>query len=256
MKPLPERTLPRLNKALRGLIAFALLALSHTLWADDFQNGLKAYESGDFTAAAQSFEKAAGTGETAAARHNLALSAYQSGQPAEAVWQLERALRIEPRNKEYRFKLGALRQQLGLPPGPPSWPEAAASTLPAPQWAWLSTLALWTALAAWILPAACKHKPGLGLRAARILGLCLFAAAIPALEFHRRAESNGIVTSMQSIELRAAPADAAPQTGLARPGERVRILDSHGDFHRVRTEGAASGWLTREAFRRIRLGDA
>lgn len=250
--------IPNLRSIQSACVVFALTQclLPFPAWTDDFQDGLKAYETGNYDAASESFEKTAHLNETAAARHNLALSAYQSGQLANAVWQLERALRIEPHNKEYRFKLSSLRQQIGLPHGQPSWPNVAANTLSVPQWGGLATIALWGGLAAWVFPLALRHKPGLGLKAVRILSLLFLAATVPALEFHRRAANEGVIISEQSVELRAAPANAAPQTGLARPGERIRILDSHGDFDKIRTEGAASGWLPKEAFRRIRLGDA
>jgi tetratricopeptide (TPR) repeat protein len=225
------------------IMALALLFFSPSIQADDFKKGLRAYEEGRYEAAAQSFEKILELGETAAVRHNLALSAYQSDLPAEAIWQLERALRIEPTNKEYQFKLGALRQQLGLSSGQPTWIESAARSLRAKQWGWLAAITLWGSFALWVIPFSLKIKPVLSIKIIRFLCLLVLGVSLPALEFLRQAGKNSILISEQAIELRAAPAQAAPETGLARSGERIRILESHEDYFKVETESEARGWI-------------
>ncbi|PDH28644.1 MAG: hypothetical protein CNE95_06220 [Puniceicoccaceae bacterium MED-G30] len=241
---------------IRMLAVLAFLSLQGLAQAENFQNGIKAYEEGKFDAAIRFFEQSGNEKETAALRHNLALSFYQNGQPAEAIWQLERALHIEPRNKEYQFKHSALRQQLGLTPGEPTLLETAATLLSPAQWAWLATAAFWSGLAIWILQLTCKKKSTLGSKAVQILCLLLLVCALPALEHYRVGARKAVLISPDSVELRAAPAEAAPQTGLARPGERLRILDNHGDYAEVETEGAASGWIPKNTFRNTWIGDA
>ena len=170
--------------AILRVIALALVILSPSIGADEFQAGLRAYEEGNYEAAVEAFNQAVEVKETAAARHNLALSAYQSDLPAEAVWQLERALRIEPANKEYQFKLSALRQQLGLSSGQRTWLEKAAYAMRAKQWGWLGTISLWGGVALWIVPICLKAQPARSVKALRFLCLLVLALTVPALEFH------------------------------------------------------------------------
>ena len=245
-----QRFLPKQAAILR-VAGLALLLFSSLIQADDFQAGLKAYEEGRYDVATQSFEKALELGETAAIRHNLALCAYQSDLSAEAVWQLERALRIEPTNKEYQFKLGALRQQLGLSSGQATWIEAAARALRAKQWGWLATIAFWGSFALWVIPLSLKVRPTLITKVIRFLSLLILAVALPALEFHRQSSQDSILISEQAVELRAAPAQAAPQTGLARSGERIRILESHQDYRKVETESEALGWIPSKVLKNL-----
>ena len=89
-------------------------ALLSPIQADDFQSGLDAYHESKYVEATAAFDRSLESSESAATHHNLALSLYQQGQAVAAVWQLERALRLAPLNKTYIFKLGALRQMLGL----------------------------------------------------------------------------------------------------------------------------------------------
>ncbi|MGC6456249.1 MAG: SH3 domain-containing protein [Coraliomargaritaceae bacterium] len=235
----------------RRIIILALLILSQSIQADDFKAGLQAYELGNYKAATESFRKAVAIEETAAARHNLALSAYQSDLPAEAVWQLERALRIEPNNKEYQFKLSALRQQLGLSSGQRTSLETAAYALRVEQWGWLGTVLLWGGFALWLFPLCLKIQPSRLIKTLRFLCLMILAGILAALEFHRKASKESILISEQASELRAAPAQAAPQTGLARSGERIHILDRHHDYCKVETESEATGWLPSEVLKSL-----
>ena len=55
--------------------------------------------------------------------------------------------------------------------------------------------------------------------------------------------------SSENTVLHAAPATAAPEGGFARSGERVRVLDQHNNFYQIETEGAATGWISKDNFR-------
>ena len=53
-----------------------------------FQAGIEAYENGHHATAKAHFLTALETNETAAARHNLGLTEFQLGHPAEAIRQI------------------------------------------------------------------------------------------------------------------------------------------------------------------------
>ncbi|MGC6424912.1 MAG: SH3 domain-containing protein [Lentimonas sp.] len=237
-------------KPLIKIFSFFLLTLtlSH---ADSFELGIKAYENGEYETAIEQFTKAAASNETAAVRHNLALSYYQIGQAAEAAWQIERALRIAPLKSEYHFKLSALRQQLGLFENEPSWHVLAAQFLRPEAWIIVAGVSFWLCLAAWILPRLGGIPTNMGISAVRLIGLLALLTALPALWQNHRLAQNGIVISSDASELHAAPASAAPASGTARAGERARIIDEHENFYKVETEAHVVGWISKDEFRNL-----
>lgn len=233
------------------LSVILLICVPSGIRANPFQKGLDAYEAGQYPKATSYFEDDLETLETATGRHNLALCAYQSERPAEAVWQLERAMRIDPFNSEYRFKLNTIREQIGLLPHHSPWYGLILQALSPMQWSLIACISLWGSLAGWIYPSILKRKVGLSLKSCRGLCIACLILAVPALHSSRYDTNMGTLIAEQSIDLRAAPAKAAPPTGLARPGENARILDTHKDYHKIRTESGAIGWVPDRAFRRL-----
>lgn len=239
---------------MRHLILFFLSGAS-ALADDAFQQGIEAYHNSEYATAANTFEKTVAANETAAAHHNLALALYQVGKPGEAVWHLERALRLEAGNEAYHFKLGALRQQLGLGTTKPEWYELASRGLSQQSWIILLAVSFWLTLAACCLPKADGCRVSLQIKALRILGLTGLALAGSALYLNRDLATRGIVLGDKQITLHAAPASAAPQIGLARPGERGQLVDQYGDYLEIETEGGARGWIEASHYRLIQSKD-
>ncbi|HKK18188.1 MAG TPA: hypothetical protein VJ952_05855 [Opitutales bacterium] len=235
---------------IRAILLF-ILSAAVAFAGDAFQKGIEAYHDSEYAAASNAFQEAIAAEETAAAHHNLALALYREGKVSESVWQLERAILLEPKNEQYYFKLGALRQQLGLPSSRPDWHEIAGKALSQQDWIILLSVCFWLTLAAVGLPRLSGFRVSLQVRAARTLGLIGFIVAAAALYQNRHLPRQGIVLGETQVTLHAAPASAAPQVGLARPGERGQKVDQHGDYIEIETEGGASGWLQKEQYRLI-----
>ena len=229
------------------LIAICIPALH----ADSFQSGIEAYQTGEYATAKTHFSAAVEANETAAARHNLALSHVQLDAPAEAVWQLERAQLLAPFNSEYRYKLAALRQQLGLAPGTPPWYALATEVLPSRKWLMLACISFWVLLAACLLPRRSGRPASIRIKALRTVCVLALFAALPSFALNRVRLQSGTVIASEMASLHTAPAAAAPQSGSARPGERGRIVDQHNDFYAIETEGQVSGWIAKQAFRAL-----
>ncbi len=245
---LPART--RQSSSLpRHLLSISIFIISLTaLQASDFQSGIESYQNSEYTEAASAFQSTLASEPSAAAHHNLALSYYQLGEPARATWQLERAVRLDPLNESYLFKLGALRQQLGLYELPAEWWQSAARLLPQGTWIWIASLSGWVLLAAIVLPKISgKHRP-IALKllvGLTVVSILLSSAALTILTTQ---QADGVVVSEEATALHHAPASAAPEAGLARPGERARIIDAHGDFLKIETEAQITGWISKDAF--------
>ena len=226
-------------------------ALLSPIQADDFQSGLDAYHESKYAEATAAFDRSLESSESAATHHNLALSLYQQGQPTAAVWQLERALRLAPLNKTYIFKLGALRQMIGLYDTPTTWWRSAANMLTKSAWIWIACTCFWIWIAVLALPLIGGFQRPIFLKlSSSIAAVCLFLAAT-ALTIQISQQPSGIVISNEAIDLHHAPASAAPEAGVARPGERAYIIDQHNDFLKVETEAEITGWIQVDAFRKL-----
>ena len=74
----------------------------------EFQDGVAAYNAGNFAAAASKFETAIAQAPTVAPLHvNLALAYFQLKRPAEAVASLEKAAALAPDDATIQYQLGS-----------------------------------------------------------------------------------------------------------------------------------------------------
>lgn len=250
-RPIAAKYLRLRKLAAAALYALLMLTLGSSLHADAFSDGLEAYEQGEYPAALEYFGTSIAEKETAAARHNLALTYFQLGQPAQAAWQIERSLRLDPINTEYRYKLGALRQQLGLFDNEPEWHEIGALALTSTVWVVIATLSFWILLASVLLPCIYGSSSGIGIKIIRLITVIALILALPAIWLNYRLLQTGIIVSQEPSSLHTAPASAAPENGTVRPAERAHIIDRHNNFYQVKTESGATGWISNQAFRPI-----
>jgi len=219
--------------------------------ANDFEDGLEAYHASKYAESAAAFERSLENSESAAAHHNLALSLFQQGKPAEAVWQLERAVRLAPTNQSYLYKLGALRQQLGLYKLPTTWWQSAASLLSQRTWIWIACAGFWILVAAILLPRIGGFRRPIVLKLSISFTAIALALSSAALFIRHTQQASGVIVSNEAVALHYAPASAAPEAGVARPGERARILDQHNQFLKIKTEADITGWIDAKAFREL-----
>ena len=232
-----------------ALLLLAVFALP--LQADDFSAGLEAYEAGQYAEATESFQRSLEQEETAAVRHNLALSRFQQGHPAEAIWQLERALQLQPFNQDYLFKLGALRQQMGLYQPSRPWWLSAAQLLSFGAWVWLASLSFWVVIAALGGPRITGRRPRLATSLAAGLSALLLLLSLTAIILQKSNEVTGTILAEAPTPLRHAPASAAPAAGQARPGERARQIDQYQNFLQIKTEAGITGWIQADALKQL-----
>ncbi|MGZ0707222.1 hypothetical protein ACWPKO_02665 [Coraliomargarita sp. W4R53] len=233
------------------LYLLAILASIAPAHADDFADGLEAYHESKYAESAAAFERSLAQNESAAAHHNLALSLFQQSKPAEAVWQLERAVRLAPTNQSYLYKLGALRQQLGLYKLPTTWWQSAANVLSQRTWIWIVSTCFWIIAAAIALPRMGGFRRTIIIKLSISFATIVLALGSAALIIRCTQQASGVIIASEPATLHHAPASAAPEAGIARPGERARILDQHNQFLKVETEANITGWIHKEAFREL-----
>ncbi len=231
-----------------GVVALAFTANGLTA-ENPFQSGIEAYEQGDYKTAKTEFTLAVNTNETPAARHNLGLALFQLDKPAQAVWQLERALILNPFNKDYRKKRNLVREQLGLTGDPTEWYDSLSQLVSISAWLMIATVSLWLLVGVFILPVLNDKSAGIRVQLLRCFSLLTLTLSLIAIGLNLQTHKTGIILSEETASLHAAPANAAPESGFARPGERAHVLDQHNNFYKIKTEGSATGWISEDDFR-------
>ena len=226
-------------------VAFAIEKTEPSL----FQAGIKAYEQSDYAAAKHKFIIALETNETAAARHNLGLTELQLKNPAEAIWQLERALLLDPSNQNYRKKLSLVREQLGLVASTRKWHQFFSQVVSFNVWMIIATISFWLLIVTLLLPCANGKSASGHMKKLRFFSSATLTLSLIAIWLTLDALKSGTVLSTKNVSLHTAPATAAPESGFARPGERARVLDRHNNFYQITTEGSATGWIAKDNFR-------
>ena len=236
------------------ILATFLIAVTVAFAVDDaepspFQAGIEAYDQGDYETAKLKFIAALEMNETAAAHHNLGLTELQLERPAEAVWQLERALLMDPFNQGYHEKLNLVRKQLGLATGERQWRLLLSQLVSLNTWKITATISFWLLVAAMILPKLSEQIAGNHIKLLQLFSALTLALSLTAMWVNSTHLKTGIVLSAENTPLHAAPATAAPESGFARAGERARVLDRYNNFYQIRTEGYATGWISKNDFR-------
>ena len=237
-------------------ISAELTLFSTALNADSFLQGITAYESENYELALSKFKAAVKDSPSAAAYHNLGLTYLKLNKLPDAIWQIETALRLDPYNDQYAFKLTTLREQrLGIYGEPVPKYLKFARLLQINQWIVTCTISAWIVLAVILMPKFTGYSSGAVLKLLLILSCATLPVGITAIIINSRAQAGGIIMAEKPIELRSAPASAAPQIGNARPAERAQIIDYHNEYIKVKTEGRATGWIPRKAFRSLQTSN-
>jgi hypothetical protein len=198
-----------------------------------FARGVDAYQHHQFVAAERDFADITRRVPRAAdAWANYGTAAFVAADTAGAALGWQRALRLEPLASDARDRLELLGAASGT---------GAVPTIPPTPLALLAA-ALW--LAGW---GALAWRTG-GRRPVRVWSLAtlaLGAAAILATvsaSIDSRLAARDLVVVSHDAELHDLPALGSDHTATVRTGEVARVMDRHGPWARIATDGGRLGW--------------
>lgn len=201
-----------------------------------FTEGHTAYVGRDYLRSRDAFLRAARAApRDPATWANLGTAAWQAGDTASAVLGWQRALRLDPLDRELRALLHRVR-------APQHRGDARVWPVPPLPVAALAFL-LWAA--AWIALARRAGRERLSRSAFAVLlpGAMLAAFALAA---ESRLRAQDLVVLGASVPLRSLPALGAEPGAMPLVGEVARVQERRGVWLRIELEAGRNGWYPAE----------
>lgn len=250
------------------LLAGLLGLLARMAWSatpeQRFAQALDAYTQGDFAAAATTWQALVDEGHSSTELvYNLGNAYFRLGDAGRAVLGWERALWLDPRQRDARANLEVIRPRLA---------DQVEAPLRLPLWNWLDGLlvALPSTLLAWITVLACLGAGAVGawsmLRPDRSLPaagrLLLFMALLPGVlglsllllqDWRLGAQARAVVLDAK-VEVRAAPSPGAVAQFDLHSGTVVEVLRSgEQGWLEVALPDGRSGWTQARGVEAVQL---
>ncbi len=200
-----------------------------------FDDGVRAYERGDYAVAHRTFSRVTARAPRAAdAWANVGTAAWALGDTAHAVRGWQRGLRLDPYDVESRERLDVVRESLI---GTPAYVAPISGSAGA-----LAGLALWCA--AWLAFAiqAARRTPHIRAMAGGTLVLAL-VLLVTAVELEDRAAVRGLGVIRHARPLLEAPSTDRPAASSAASGEVGTLGAREGSWVWIVLDGTRAGWV-------------
>lgn len=239
----------RKSSALSFLVVlFCLCARANgaTTAEQQFQAGLQAWRSEDFSRAAEAFQESAAAEPAAGTYEDLGDAEWQRGRTGRAILAWERALWLSPSDAGARNNLQFARNFGQIEAPELTWYEVVSTWMPSGCWALLTTIGLWLLADMLALPGILRRRRAGWPQSFAAIGLTLLLLTLPAhLGWHTRARIGFVLEP--NTPLRLTPTETAQEITRVGAGEPGRFERQFGNYYYVRFHGTG-GWLTREEF--------
>ncbi len=211
------------------------------------------YERGDFERAAEDYQRILDYGvENEIVHYNLGNAHFKGGRLGEAILSYERALRLDPRDREasdnlaYAVSLTVDRVQMPEP----SFPRRALSwlidTTSPREDAWLVLVAAFLLGAtgtAWILaPSRAPRRAPLYLGAV-LLAMAMWSGGNLALAEWRGASSRQAVILAEKVDVLSGPSGGNISLFTVHEGLRVQIRNVREGWAQILLPNGLNGWV-------------
>ena len=214
-----------------------------------FEKGNALFKEGKFDEAEKAYELALTQGDTASIRFNLARTLEALGDPAGAMLEWERALRIDPDHGASLQALDDARRATGAVVPPKRWGSGLRSAKTMGLELWVFAGGVWLCVCAWWL-GALKRRPKLLAALAATSGFFI-ATLGAAWKYDAMLEADAALVRERRVTVRGAPADPARSLGELPAGSRVRILNESAGWVQCSIPELGNGWLPVKSVERI-----
>ncbi|MSU57199.1 MAG: hypothetical protein EXS35_03285 [Pedosphaera sp.] len=238
----------------RGAIFFLLASLTMLCAAandaptgdESFREGVAAFNSGDFSKAAQTFRASSEQHPSSGALLDLGLAEWRRGRAGPAVQAWEQVLWLDPFNGAARNNLRYARQFAEMSDPELTWNEAASTWLPTNGWAWIAGGSLWLAVALVWLPGLLRWRRAGWQQALAAASLGIFLLSLPAhVGIVTRAKIGFVLE--RKVALRLTPTEESETVATLPAGEPARKVGERGEYFLIRA-AQGLGWVERKQF--------
>jgi len=221
-------------------VVIALLAAMQAPATGSFERGVELHRNGQFNAATREFESViAADSQDVAAWSNLGNAYYRAGERGRAVWAWARAARETPRDGDITRNLQAVGAVEVLRT------RAPLSVRPV-EWYLLAAIGWWVAIGV-VIAAVLRRR-------AALLSWALPAIVVAVIALSVGSVSDGrsyAVALQDQTPLYGDPTIHSPVVRNIQGGAGLDVLETRGDWLRVRTVTQAEGWVENDAVGRL-----
>ncbi len=241
------------------LLLFTLYTLHCTpLLAQDFDAANAAYAEGRYDDAATIYEALLAEAPDAVLYYNLGNAQFKRGELAQAILNYERALRLQPNNKDAQYNLAfaqsritdnIVEQDFFLS----AWARTVRNQLRESTWTILSICLFILALVGLLL-FLLGREPWLRKTAFHIAWIALLfslIAGLNALSLHKRDTlRNEAIITQGVVNAKSSPDRSGTDLFTIHEGTKVIIRETLGEWMNIRV-GGNEGWIRSQNLERI-----
>ncbi len=230
---------------------------------EHFERGNQLYQKEQYAAAAKSYEAELAKGVHSAGLYfNLANAYYKMDKVAPAVFYYEKALLLEPNDRDIRVNLGYAHKM--MIDEVKELPRAGFARLlhdftglfHYDTWGWiavgLSFLVL-ALFAGYYLSPVALHKRIYFFSMLGALFLVVCAAVSGIYEKERLASERPAIIFEPIITIKGEPRPSSPDVITLHEGSKVYVLEELGEWKKVLLPDGNDGWIKSSAIREIKL---
>ncbi len=241
------------SRSIRPLLLVALLGFSILAAnADPLADARTRFSEGEYSQAAELFEKAAASNPPSAGLYfELGRTYAALDDNARAALNFRRALLLNPGLTPAATALRTAEVDLGIPARATTWTDRLATFVPMDPLTLGGTLLLW--IGAFLLLPAIFHSPR--RRYSLPISLLVAGAACLTVVFltdpRIAARDVSVVLTDSGVTLRKSPIENAETVATVPPGTPVRVLSQHGRWFFGRLASGTEGWFPSEGIVRL-----
>ena len=244
------------------LLSFVVLSLCSFAAGESLnQQAEDEYKAGKYLEAADTYKKILADGqESFALYYNLGNCYYKLGENTQAILNYERALLLDPANKDAQYNLKMAQNQVvdKIEVLPEiffiRWYKALISWFSADQWAYISVVlfVLFLGMVALFFYSSSVWMKKTGFT----LGFVLLFFTVMTIVFsvklnNRIVERDNAIVVTPSVTVKGAPDASGTSLFVIHEGLKVKVIESLGDWVNIRLEDGNEGWVAKNDVEKI-----